>query len=447
MYSWQDQSLFAKPEVATIAVQKNHELVELADSLPWREMITIAIRRREAVKKSLTGPEPRYRQLLGATALMAVKGVNFREAEDLIRNYVPARYLCDLLDSSMSLDHVSIFEFSQMIGPEGMEALNQPILLRAAELGLCDPSHLMADTTAQEAMIPYPNEAGLMSRFMTIIGKTVGNLRGKFDGVKGEIKAAAEKVKGLLRNAHLFAKGRDQKRKIEKKMYHTVKNIQTELENLITAGANVGSKAGQELLKINGVMKKLLPQIKHFLDTGFVAAGKVIHLQIPELYAIVRGKAGKSVEFGLKWGISRIRGGFLHAFLMNGGEHRSDPAFCLQAIHEHVALFGKPPRVFGFDRGGDSVSNVKRAKKLGVKHVGIAPKGKKAWSVSDRMANCIRRERAQVEGAIGTIKSKRYGFNRPNARSKVAMARCGHKSILGFNMKKMVIMQAAATTT
>lgn len=444
MYTWQERSLFSAPSTATIEVQKDHELVKLADSLPWREMITIAMKRREKVKKALSGREPRYRQLLGAIALMAVKGVNFREAEDLIRNYVPARYLCDLLDSPMDLDHVSIFEFSQMIGPEGMEALNTPILARATELGLCDPAHLMADTTAQEARIPYPNEAGLMSRFMTIVAKTIGKLRGKFDGVKDDIKEATEKVKGLLRNAHLFAKGREQKKKIEKKMYHTVKAIQSHLAELIASGANVKSKAGAELARITGVMDKLLPQIKHFLDTSFVAAGKIIHLQIPELYAIVRGKAGKSVEFGLKWGICQMRGGFLHAFLMNGGGHRADPAFCLQAIREHIALFGEAPRVFGFDRGGDSASNVKRAKKLGVKHVGIAPKGKKNWSTSERMTNRIRRERAQVEGAIGTIKSTRYGFNRPNAHSKAAMARCGHKAILGFNMRKMIIMQAAA---
>ena len=257
MYSWQDQSLFSKPNAATIPVQKNHELVMLADSLPWRNMITVAMKRRETVRKTLTGPEPRYRPLLGAMALMAVKGVNSREAEDLIRNYVPARYLCDLLDSSIDLDHVSIFEFSQMIGPQGMEALNQPILACATELGLCDPSHLMADTTAQEARIPYPTEAGLMSRFMSIIGKTAGKLRGKFDGAKGEIKEATEKVKGLLRNAHLFAKGRDQKKKIEKKMYHTVKSIQIKLAEIIAAGANIKSKAGQEIVKINGVMEKL----------------------------------------------------------------------------------------------------------------------------------------------------------------------------------------------
>jgi hypothetical protein len=447
MYSRQESSLFPKSDSATIQVRKNHELVRLSDALPWQKMINIAIDRREVVKKSLSGSQPRYRQLLGAVALMSVKGVDFRDAEDLIRNYVPARYLCDLLESSMDVDHVSIFEFSQMIGPEGMESLNELILVQATELGLCDPAHLMADTTAQEARIPYPNEAGLMNRFMTLVSSTTSKLRGKFDGVKTEIRDAVAKVKGLLRNAHLFAKGREQKKKIEKKMYHTVKSIQTNIRDLIASGANVKSKAGQKLQEINGVMEKLLPQIKYFLDTSFVAAGKLIHLQIPELYSIVRGKAGKNVEFGLKWGISRMRGGFLHGFLIGGGEHRSDPRFCLESIREHIAIFGKAPRVFGFDRGGDSATNVKRAKKLGVKQVGIAPKGKKDWSVSERMQDRIRRERAQVEGSIGTIKTRRYGFNRPNARSKAAMARCGHKAIFGFNMRKMVTMQAMNAAT
>ena len=44
-------------------------------------------------------------------------------------------------------------------------------------------------------------------------------------------------------------------------------------------------------------------------------AGKIINLHIPELYSIVRGKVGKSVEFGLNWGITRLRGGYLLATL------------------------------------------------------------------------------------------------------------------------------------
>jgi hypothetical protein len=444
MYGWQEQTLFSKSKETTIQIPGDHELVTLSDTLPWREFIRIAMVRREKTRKALSGPEPRYRQLLGALVLMSIKNIDYREAEDLIRNYAPARYLCDLMDSTMEVDHVSIFEFMQMMGPEGMETINRPVLHQAVEKGLCDPARMMSDTTAQEAKIPYPNEAGLMSRFMDLVENTTGKLRGRFDSAKETIRSGVSKVKGLLRNAHLFAKGKEQKRKIERKMYHTVKAIHREIEEIISSGANIRSKAGQKLAEVNSVMKDLLPQIRHFLTTGFVARGKIIHLQMPELYSIKRGKAGKKVEFGLKWGINRMGGGFLSAFLMNGGDHRSDTAFCLQSIKEHIAVFDRPPRVFGFDRGGDSAHNVKRAQKLGVKHVGIAPKGKKPWSVSERMASQIRRERAQVEGSIGTIKSPRYGFNRPNARSKAAMMGCGHCAVFGFNVRKLITMQAAA---
>ena len=63
-----------------------------------------------------------------------------------------------------------------------------------------------------------------------------------------------------------------------------------------------------EIQRLSDLMKALFPQILHFLTTGFVAPKKIIHLQMSEMYSIVRGKAGKSVEFGIKWGISRIDG-------------------------------------------------------------------------------------------------------------------------------------------
>ena len=43
------------------------------------------------------------------------------------------------------------------------------------------------------------------------------------------------------------------------------------------------------------------------------ATGKIINLHIPELYSVVRGKVGNAVEFGLSWGLTRLRGGFVLA--------------------------------------------------------------------------------------------------------------------------------------
>lgn len=446
MSMWQEKSLFLPVKQANIAVPETHELVKLAEIIDWISLIRIARKCREQSRKRLTGLEPRYRQLLGALVLMATRGCNYRDAEDLISYYAPARYLCDLMDSEIGLDHVTIFDFTQMLGPEGMASINKLILQHAVAGGFCDPSKMMSDTTAQEARIPYPTEAGLMNRFMSIARRTVGKLRGKFDGLKSDVKEASAKVRGLLRNSHLFARGREQKNKIERKMFHAVKEIQKKISAAIKSGASIDSRVGQELERVNLVMENLLPQIKHFFDTGFVAAKKVIHLYMPELYSIVRGKAGKTVEFGIKWGINRMAGGFVQGFTMQNHKHAADAAFCKQSLIEHNSVFGNAPVIFGYDRGGDSDANIKFAKKAGVKHVGIAPRGKREWPVSKKMSEKIRCERAQVEGSIGTIKSSRYGFTKPRAFSTAALERCGHRAILGFNLRKMAAMSNAMAT-
>ena len=48
------------------------------------------------------------------------------------------------------------------------------------------------------------------------------------------------------------------------------------------------------------------------------------------------------------------------------------------------------------------------------------------------------KERALVEGGIGSIKCQRYGFNRPAARSAALMGACGQRAVLGFNINKLI---------
>jgi len=404
----------------------------------WDELIELAMNIRLSRIKAQTGPEPHYRELLGAVVLMAVKKVTYRDAEDLIAHYAPARYLCNLMESNWRIDHSTIFEFMKMMGPVGMEKINSQIINIAVKEGFADPAELMSDTTAQEAKIPYPNEVGLMSKYVNKVKTLIKKTGRKFSKVREKIKEVTKEVKGLVRTSHLFAKGKEQKRKVTKKLLHIVDDIHGLIQNEIQSGKRLTSKAGIELTKLTQIMDTLLTQIFYFTETGCVAAGKIIHLQMHQLYSIVRGKAGKKVEFGLKWGINRIKGGFITGFLLNGGKHFSDKKFSIEAINHHINQFGSAPETYGFDRGGYSRANIKKAKKLGVKHVGIAPKGQDEWAVSETKKKYVMRERAQVEGVIGTIKSPLYGFNKPNARSIKAMKNCGQRSFLGFNLKKLV---------
>jgi len=139
--------------------------------------------------------------------------------------------------------------------------------------------------------------------------------------------------------------------------------------------------AKAKLVQLQQTISKLLPQIRYWLRTGFVAGGKIISLHIPQRYSIVRGKVGKKVEFGLSWGIGRLRGdSYLLATLARDRGELQDTNFALRAVRDHIALFDKAPQAY--DRGGYSVQNVSTLKKLGVKEVGLAPRGRTRWAVS-----------------------------------------------------------------
>ena len=90
------------------------------------------------------------------------------------------------------------------------------------------------------------------------------------------------------------------------------------------------------------------------LRTGFVASGKIINLHIPQLYSIVRGKVGRAVEFGLSWGITRLKGGFVLATVASAKKDFTDTTFAVPAVEQVAALCGKAPRSYAYDRAGHS---------------------------------------------------------------------------------------------
>ena len=213
---------------------------------------------------------------------------------------------------------------------------------------------------------------------------------------------------------------------------------------MLAAAADEGRKlrghavvARRKLGEWHETIGKLVPQIRHWLDTGFVAAGKIINLHIPELYSIVRGKVGKSVEFGLSWGIARLRGGFVLATMAGAKKDLSDATFAVRAVEQIVALFGKAPRSYAYDRAGHSERNVDRLREIGVRDVGLAPRGNTPWEVEGALKARLIKERALVEGSIGTVKCPKYAFNRPAARSVAMMGVCGQRAVLGLNLTKL----------
>jgi hypothetical protein len=147
---------------------------------------------------------------------------------------------------------------------------------------------------------------------------------------------------------------------------------------------------------------------------------------------------GKKVEFGLRWGITRLRGGFILASLAKDRTDLQDADYAVGAVEQHIALFGKAPRGYAYDRAGHSKENIALLRRRGVRQIAVAPRGKARWAVAGRIKDQLVRERAQIEGCIGAVKSPRYGFHRPAARSTEMMGVCGQRAVLGFNLNKLI---------
>jgi hypothetical protein len=174
--------LFARSKRPTIALPDNHPMVVLTNTVDWTEMEMRAERIRTKKLKNAAGRPPQLRATLGALTLMAIRKMPYREAEEQIRYYAPARYLCGLTETDWTPDFTTIQDFAQLLGEDGCRLINEAVVEQAVALGLADPKVAVADMTAQEAAIPHPNEtssgpSGLRVSSPTVTGRAMSSTR------------------------------------------------------------------------------------------------------------------------------------------------------------------------------------------------------------------------------------------------------------------------------
>ncbi len=180
----------------------------------------------------------------------------------------------------------------------------------AKALGFADASILSSDTTAQELPIGYPNEPGILRGWAQRCGRALA--KRKTRGVLG-VDAALAQVQTILRSVkehHLCAKGTQAKRQVLTRLLTAVGQLIVHPRPLVTQlgqrRERVTQRATATLGAMHEVAKRLIPQIVPWITTGGVATGKIVHAGVTQARAIVRNKAGKKVEFGLPYLLSRL---------------------------------------------------------------------------------------------------------------------------------------------
>ena len=323
-----------------------------------------------------------------------------------------------------------------------MDAINALILHVATDFGFADPRILSADTTAQELPSGYPNEPGILRGWAQRGGRALQKLKTR--AVLGVDMALAqvETILRAVKEPHLCAKGKPEKRQVLTRLLTEVGQLvvytRPMVERLGQSRDRVTQSARATLVAMHEVAKRLIPQIVQWITTGVVAKGKIVHAGLPQARAIVRNKAGKKVEFGLPYLLSRLGGGYVFGTLIRGVVDESKMP--LQALAGYRAIFGvqATPALMVYDRGGSAAATLRALATEGVKEIGIQPKGQGAWCVAEAVRETVRSERGKTEGIIGTLKTDKYGFNKPKERLWQTLEMAGPRSILSFNLNKMM---------
>jgi hypothetical protein len=433
--------------IVSIAVHSTHPLLQLRRALPWEALCEVMTRHwRRAGKNTDGGPGLPWDVALYVplVVLMLVKNLNSREMEAYLAENVVARvFIGRQGDPTPQIrDHSNIARAYTALGKDGVDEVNALILHVAKDSGFADVGLLSSDTTAQELPIGYPNEPGILRGLAQRCGRALVKLQKS--GVYGVDSALAqvETIRRSVKEHHLFAQGQTEKRQVLTRLLTEVGQLMVQTRRLIKRlgerHERVTHNAITPLTTMHEVARRLVPQIVQWITTGVVAQGKILHAGLTQARAIVRNKAGKKVEFGVPYLLSRLGGGYIFGTLIRGIVDES--TMPLQALAGYRAIFGPhaTPELLVYDRGGDATATLKALAHEGVTQIGLQPKGQRAWHVAEDVRQTVRSERGKTEGIIGTLKTAKYGFNKPKERLWQTLEMAGSRSLLSFNLNKLM---------
>jgi len=293
----------------------------------------------------------------------------------------------------------------------------------------------------QEPQIGYPHEAGILRGVAQRVLRSLRKLQQK--GCRGTA-VAREKAKDVLQSVkhyHLFAKTKEEKDQVLKQIVHQTQDLieasQAVRKRVQDTTQQAVRSAAEKLRQMAAVTHALIPQIKQWLETGVVASGKILHAGITTARAIVKNKVGKKVEFGLKWLITRIEGGYVFGKVVPAqADERKMP---LEALSQYREVFGQKatPQMMVYDRGGSAAKTVKKLQQEGIPQVGIEPVGNAAWSIAEGDQKEVKSQRAKIEGSLGALKSQRYAFNHGRQRSDQTLVATGQWAMVCLNLNKL----------
>ena len=297
-------------------LKESNRWVKKAQIIPWTEIekryAALFANRKGNVAKPL-------RLALGACIIQAEYGYSDEETALQIQENPYLQYFCGYTgydDSKLPFDPSLMVYFRKRLTPEVLGEINEMILRDAAKAeekedhdsgddnGGGNNGTLTIDATCAPSNIRYPQDVSLLNEARENAEKLLDVLHDPADGKKPRSyrkRARKDYLKYIRSRKHTV---RETRAAIRKQLSYLKRDLKS-IDAKLTLGKQLSDRQAERL----DTLRRVYKQQKYMYDNKVHSVpDRIVSIGQPFLRPIVRGKAGKPVEFGAKLDISVVNG-------------------------------------------------------------------------------------------------------------------------------------------
>lgn len=440
MYKFDDGQIsiheFGQP--IGMKLREDNRWVKKAALIPWG-----AIERRYAKlftnqKGNVAKP---LRLGLGACIIQAEYGYSDVETTMQIQETAYLQYFCGYKaydDSKPPFDPSLMVYFRKRLTAEILGEINE-MILAAQNADVCQDNDddddnnggtMIVDATCAPSNIKHPQDAALLNGARESTEKLIDALH-----IRGQEKPRTYRQQAHKDYLKLVRTRKPGSKKIRKAIGQQLRYISRNLGHIETMLGNGRQLTARQRERLE-IIYQVYDQQKAMYDTkSHKVPNRIVSLSQPWIRPIVRGKAGKSVEFGAKLDISVVNGwSRLEVFSFDAYNEASG---LKDMIARYFQRTGRYPKRILADKIYRNRDNLAYCKERGIRLAGPALGRPKKDAQQDKKQNYMDEcERVEVERQFSRAK-RTCGMGLITTKLKDTIAHSVAMSILLLNLKKV----------
>lgn len=435
--------------IYTLSVEMDPEIAQIdriLDDEELYQLIRTDLAQRHPQSETTGRPSTPVEVILRMLVVRRLYGWSFEATEQRVRDSLVLRRFCRVYFEAVP-DDTTLIRWAGQVQPATLEAFNRRITALALELKVTRGRKLRTDGTVVETNIAAPSDSRLLAAGVRVLGRT---LRRAKTVLAEQTKLTQSVFRNRARSARWTARqaaqyigrhkerGQAAYRKLVRIVRRTVSQAKTVLVEL-------KATAGKPAERLAATLETFIPRAEQVIDQAVrrvlqgeqvPAEDKLVSIFEPHSDIIVRGKAGKPVEYGHKVWLDEVEGGLVTRWDVLDG-NPNDQLQWTDSLDGHADLFGKPPTQVSADRGVYSPTNEQAALDREIARVVLPKPGYKSAERKQHEKQAWFRQGRHwhngVEGRISVLK-RRFDLARCRDHGRAGFERWVGWAVIANNL-------------